>query len=461
MRYSAEKEKKNEMPLPKNGERHYTVLMNTFELPKEFLARMQVQLGAEYPAFLASYEDEPKRGLRVNTLKAGVEAFRSAAPFSLAETGILAEGFLLKEDVPAIGKHPFHLAGLFYLQEPSAMATAAAAGIRPGMRVLDLCAAPGGKSGAAAAHLAGEGFLLSNEIVPNRARILASTLERLGAVNAAVTSASPKEIAAAFGAYFDVVIVDAPCSGEGMFRKDEGARREWSLEHVASCAQRQDAILASAAETVCGGGALVYSTCTFSEEENEGAVERFLAAHGDFSLEYMHRLYPHTAPGEGHFVARLRRGGNRFRPQEPLPLKPCRDPGYASFIKDTFRTPPKGDAYLLPDGRVVILRDALPKGLQSLRVLSSGVIAGEMKKGRFEPSHSMFLAAHGGEYAKTLRFSPDDPLLSRFLAGEAVPCAETLRGYCAVTVEGYPIGFGKAVEGLMKNHIPKGLRVMG
>ncbi len=433
--------------------------MNTFELPKDFLQRMQAQLGADYPAFLASYNEEPRRGLRINTLKTAADAFLAAGLFPLAPTGILEEGFLLTEDVPSIGKHPFHLAGLFYLQEPSAMATAAAAGIRPGMRVLDLCAAPGGKSGAAAAHLGGEGFLLSNEIVPNRAKILASTLERLGAANAAVTSASPKEIAAAFPEWFDVVIVDAPCSGEGMFRKDEAARREWSLEHVAACAQRQDNILASAAKTVRGGGAIVYSTCTFSPEENEGAVERFLAAHDDFTLEHMHRLYPHSSPGEGHFVARLRKGGTKFRAQEALPLRPCKDAAYASFMKDTFSIPPKGDAFLLPDGRAVILRNALPKGLAGLRVLSSGVIAGELKKNRFEPAHSLFLAAHGGTYAKTADFSHDDPTLYRFLAGEAVPCSENMRGYCAVTVQNHPIGFGKAVDGILKNHIPKGLRV--
>ncbi|MBE5784761.1 MAG: SAM-dependent methyltransferase [Clostridiales bacterium] len=433
--------------------------MNTFELPKEFLQRMQALLGAEYPAFLASYEEEPKRGLRINTLKTAVDDLLAAGLFSLAPTGILEEGFLLREDVPSIGKHPFHLAGLFYLQEPSAMATAAAAGIRPGMRVLDLCAAPGGKSGAAAAHLSREGFLLANEIVPNRAKILASTLERLGAANTAVTCASPKEIAAIFPDWFDVVIVDAPCSGEGMFRKDEAARREWSPEHVSSCAARQDAILASAAKTVRGGGAVVYSTCTFSSEENEGTVERFLASHSEFTLEHMGRLYPHTSSGEGHFVARLRRGGEAFRPQESFPMKPCSDAAFSAFLKETFIVSPKGKAYLLPDGRVILLRDALPKGLENLRVLSSGVIAGELKKGRFEPAHSLFLAAHGGTYTKTVDYTHDDPLLIRFLAGETVPCSENMRGYCAVTVQNHPVGFGKAVEGILKNHIPKALRV--
>lgn len=222
-------------------------------------------------------------------------------PFPLAETGILPEGLLLAEETPGIGNHPYHLAGLFYLQEPSAMAAIAAAEVRPGMRVLDLCAAPGGKSGGIAARLSGEGFLLANEIVPNRARTLASTLERLGVANAAVTCAKPEAIAEAFPDYFDVTLVDAPCSGEGMFRKDAGAVAEWSPAHVTACAARQSAILETAAKTVRGGGVLIYSTCTFSAEENENVVERFLAAHpGVFAGTHAAAL-PAFFPGRGAF----------------------------------------------------------------------------------------------------------------------------------------------------------------
>lgn len=434
--------------------------MERKNLPTEFLQRMQAQLGEEYPQFLASYAMPPKRGLRVNTLKISPEEFLRISPFSLAETGILPEGFLLNEDVPGIGNHPYHLAGLFYLQEPSAMAAVAAAGVQPGMRVLDLCAAPGGKSGGAAARLAGEGFLLANEIVPNRARTLAATLERLGVPNAAVTCAKPEAVAEAFPAWFDVTLVDAPCSGEGMFRKDAGAVEEWSPAHVTACAARQSAILATAAKTVRGGGALVYSTCTFSREENEGVVERFLAAHPEFTLEHMQRLYPHTSPGEGHFVARLRRAGDEFRPQEPLPLKPCPDIEYHTAIADLFFLPPHGCAYALPDGRITILRAPLPRGLGALWTLSAGVPSGEMKKGRFLPAHSLFLAAHGGVYRQTLDLPLSDARLARFLAGEAVECPESWRRYCPVAAGGFNVGFGKAVDGMLKNHLPKGLRVV-
>ena len=447
-------------PLPKHGGRRYTVLMEKKNLPTEFLRRMEAQLGVEYPAFLKSYGLPPKRGLRVNTLKTGVEEFRRISPFPLAETGILPEGLLLAEETPGIGNHPYHLAGLFYLQEPSAMAAIAEAEVRPGMRVLDLCAAPGGKSGGIAARLSGEGFLLANEIVPNRARTLASTLERLGVANAAVTCAKPEAIAEAFPDYFDVTLVDAPCSGEGMFRKDAGAVAEWSPAHVTACAARQSAILETAAKTVHGGGVLIYSTCTFSAEENENVVERFLAAHPGFSLEHMQRLYPHSSPGEGHFVARLRRTGDGFCPQEALPLKPCRDVAYHSAIADLFIQPPEGCAYNLPDGRIAILRAPLPHGLSALWTLAAGVQAGEIRKGRFLPAHSLFLAAHGGVYRKTLDLPLTDACLPRFLAGEAVPCLEDWRGYIPVCAGGFPIGFGKAVEGTLKNHVPKGLRVV-
>ena len=438
--------------------------MEQIHLPDEFLKRMQAQLGPQYPAFLATYALAPKRGMRVNLLKCSVAGFRALSPAPIAESGILEEGFVLSEnglgDEKGLGNQPYHLAGLFYLQEPSAMAAIAQAQVHPGMRVLDLCAAPGGKSGGMAARLAGEGFLLANEIVPNRAKTLAATLERLGVPNAAVSCAKPEAVAEAFPSYFDVTLVDAPCSGEGMFRKDARAALEWSPAHVTACAARQSAILECAAKTVRGGGALVYSTCTFSTEENEGVVERFLAGHPEFALEQMERLYPHTSPGEGHFVARLRRQDETFRPQETLPLKPCAETAYYDGIAELFLQPPQGCAYSLPDGRIMIVRGSLPRGLGKLWVLHVGTFAGEVKKGRFQPAHSLFLAAHGGTYRKKLELPLEDARLSRFLAGEAVACPEDWRGFVPVCAERFPIGFGKAVDGMMKNHLPKGLRVV-
>ena len=311
-------------PLPKHGGRRYTVLMEKKNLPTEFLRRMEAQLGVEYPAFLKSYGLPPKRGLRVNTLKTGVEEFRRISPFPLAETGILPEGLLLAEETPGIGNHPYHLAGLFYLQEPSAMAAIAAAEVRPGMRVLDLCAAPGGKSGGIAARLSGEGFLLANEIVPNRARTLASTLERLGVANAAVTCAKPEAIAEAFPDYFDVTLVDAPCSGEGMFRKDPVAVQEWSASNVGLCSERQKEILHNIWDALRPGRILIYSTCTYNTDENEliadyiqnrlGATPLPVKTYPEWGIHKeltgtvpCYRFMPHVTKGEGLFMTVFRK----------------------------------------------------------------------------------------------------------------------------------------------------------
>lgn len=428
------------------------------QLPQDFIARMEKQLGLEAPAFFACYEQPPKRGLRANVLRLTPEEFAALSPFALAQAGILPEGFLLEGDATAIGSHPYHLAGLFYLQEPSAMVPIAALNIRPGMRVLDLCAAPGGKSGGIAAHLAGRGLLVANELAPGRAKTLRYNLERLGVTNAAVTCARPDVLCEALHGFFDAVLVDAPCSGEGMFRKDTNAIAEWSPAHVLSCAQRQKAILESAAKAVAGGGALVYSTCTFSPEENEGVVEAFCASHPAFSLLSMHRLYPHTFPGEGHFVARLQRmavpAGEKTNPRR-LALPPCKEPAYRDFCAEALHASPPGEAVLLPDGRVLALAEALPKGLERARLLTAGIYAGDMVNGRFRPSHALAMAS-GVAWRRTLPLEGE--ALNAYLRGQVV-AAPGLRGWCRAAVDGYPLGLGKAVEGVFKNHLPKGLRL--
>ncbi len=427
------------------------------QLPQIFTMRMEKQLGPEAPAFFACYEQPPRRGLRVNGLRLTPQAFETLSPFALAPSGILPEGFLLAEDAPAIGSHPYHLAGLFYLQEPSAMAPIAALSIRPGMRVLDLCAAPGGKSGGIAALLAGRGLLVANELAPGRAKTLRYNLERLGVTNAAVTCSRPDALCEALAGFFDAVLVDAPCSGEGMFRKDPNAIAEWSPAHVLSCAQRQKAILESAAIAVAEGGLLVYSTCTFSPEENEGVVEAFCTSHKDFSLLSMQRLYPHTCRGEGHFVARLQRAGapavEKAKPQR-LTLPPCKEAAYRNFCAEALAAPPPGEAVLLRDGRVLALAEALPKGLERARLLSAGVYAGDMVNGRFRPSHALAMAT-GVEWRQTLPL--EEEALSAYLRGQVIPAAG-LQGWCRAGVDGYPLGLGKAVEGMLKNHLPKGLR---
>ncbi len=430
------------------------------ELPQKFTDRMAGLLGNELADFLDSYEQPPVRGIRANLLKTSPSELKGLLSCELEPSKTLEEGFVLRGEAEGLGSDPYHIAGLFYIQEPSAMAPIAAAEIQPGMRVLDLCAAPGGKSGGIAARLGGSGLLVANEIVPNRAKTLCFTLERLGVTNAAVTCAHPEAIAEALPGYFDRVIVDAPCSGEGMFRKDENAIAEWSEEHVISCAARQRAILCSAYKALRPGGKLIYSTCTFSREENEDNVEWLTREFPDMEAELMERLYPHRCAGEGHFAARLKKTGEGEEPQRGMKLFPCREKGYSSFLESTFILPPAGEPYILKDGRVLLIGNELPEGLSKLRVLSAGVHAGDMIKGRLEPSHSLFMAAHGGKYRGCISLMPNDAALAAFLRGNTIDASNELSGYLPVCVNGFPVGFGKAVGGTVKNHIPKGLRIM-
>lgn len=433
------------------------------KLPGEFLSIMQAELGADYDAFLQSYDMPAVKGLRVNTLKASIEEVKKLCPAELEPVPFCDEGFSIKGEWQNPGSTPMHIAGLIYMQEPSAMLTVSIAEIEPGMNVLDMCAAPGGKSSAAAARLMGRGMLVSNEIVPSRANILLSTIERMGAANAVVSCCRPDELAKALPEYFDRVIVDAPCSGEGMFRKDARAIEEWSLEHVASCAKRQRLILESSAECVAYGGMLIYSTCTFSKEENEDNIEAFLAAHSDFELVKAIRLYPHKFNGEGHFAASLRRkantGANGAKKQAAARLEPCRIAAYQDFINDTFSLPPNGTAYLLKDQRVHLMPFELPESMTKLRLLSAGVSAGELQKGRFVPAHMLVMAEHGGEYKRTVELNEDEAMLKAYMRGEESACDEAYKGYCRVSYNGHSIGWGKAVSGRLKNHLPKGLRI--
>ncbi|MBR4636058.1 MAG: hypothetical protein IKO51_06800 [Clostridia bacterium] len=448
------------------------------DLPAGFTERMKTVLGEEFDAFIAQYDLPPVRGLRVNTLRLSKERFLELSPWKVGRSETLDEGLVLLEEAEHIGTHPYHIAGLFYMQEPSAMSVIAEAGIEPGMKVLDLCAAPGGKSGGAAARLRGKGLLVSNEIVPSRAKQLARNLERLGVTNAVVTSAHPDAVANALPGYFDRVIVDAPCSGEGMFRKDPQAIAEWSLEHVASCAVRQRAIMESAARCVAPGGKLIYSTCTFSQEENEGVIEGFLSDHPDFSPEMTRRLYPHTCTGEGHFAARLVRSGSLDRSA----AVGRKDERNAAKKSSALRLPDKSlerpvreflsasveNASALPlcvyGQKLVYCPFEYPDELASLPIVSFGVEVGEFTKGRLRPSHAFFMAAHGLGYRKCFDFAPDDPLLLSFLGGNTLPVsesdAEEFSGcFCPVTVSGFAVGFGKVSDGQLKNHLPRGLTV--
>lgn len=447
-------------------------------LPAGFAEKFERLPDFDAQGFLRSFEGPALRGLRVNTLKCAPEEFARRAEaegFGLSPVPFAPEGFFVRG--ACSGRHPWHHAGVFYLQEPSAMSAVTALDVRPGQRVLDLCAAPGGKSTQAAAKLAGEGLLFCNEVVRARTAALLSNLERCGVQGAVALSETPERLCARLPGYFHRVLVDAPCSGEGMFRRDEAAAREWTPAGSLACARRQGGILEAAAGAVAPGGILVYSTCTFSPEENEGVVAAFLRAHPEFhpeaipaafgrparpdwagapeELALARRVFPEDG-GEGHFVARLRRAG-----EEPASV-PGRAgssaeaaPLFRAFWEENF----SGDAPGIPEergGRVFLLPDGLPD-LRGLAVLRAGVPAGEARNGRFVPGHALFLAA-GDAARNRLDLPLSDARLAAFLHGEQVEAPGCAKGWACVCAEGFPVGFGKVSDGVLKNHYPKGLR---
>ncbi len=433
------------------------------QLPEEFLTRMKSRLGDDYERFLSSYSSPPWRGVRVNTLKIAPEAFRSMSPWPLEPSGLLDEGYILPEYAEHVGLHPYHIAGLYYVQEPSAMSVIEACDIRPGQKVLDLCAAPGGKSGGIAARLDGSGILISNEVVYSRAKLLYDNIVRLGIGNCIVASSHPDSFAAVLPGYFDRVLVDAPCSGEGMFRKNADAVAEWSPEHVLACASRQKAILSSASACVAPGGKLIYSTCTFSADENEGVIDDFLKCNPLFSLIGMNRLYPHNCKGEGHFVACLERVDEETKVKRAAPFA-CKLPKQAASIVDllfddifTFR--PEGKLHLVEDGRVMLMPFEAPQEIEKLRLISAGVVVGTLKKNRMQPEHALFMYSNASRFRRKISFKADSIELSIYLSGNTVEIDSSLKGFCAVCVDEYPIGYGKAVDGILKNHLPKKLMI--
>ena len=444
------------------------------DLPKKFLEKIKSFPDGVGEAYLRLFPERPFSGYRVNTLKASADLVTGAlggqaVPFC-------ENGFYLEDGRPGLGNHPLHHAGAFYIQEPSAMSAVTMFSPRPGERVLDLCAAPGGKSTQIGAALRGEGVLLSNEFVASRARVLLSNIERMGVPNAVVTSLHPDTLCEAAAGLFDKVLVDAPCSGEGMFRKEPAAIQNWSEENVRTCALRQGKILDSAARAVRPGGRLCYSTCTFSPEEDEGVVAAFLERHPDFHLidsgetfglpgfpafgggredmRLCRRIFP-AQGGEGHFAALLQRDGEGeaaggcLLPSDPPPAV------FADFWADCFCDP-------LPPVRVEGDRVFIPAPLPlppGIRMLRHGLLVGELAKNRFEPAHALFMC---GRYKprRVLSLHAKEESARRFLHGEQIEAAGLSAGFAGVQIDGVPCGFGKVVDGLLKNRYPKGLRLL-
>ncbi len=450
-------------------------------LPEAFTKRMQEMLAEEYPAFLQSYEETKKQSLRVNPLKGEKDAFLQNCPFSLSDVAWEENGYYYEgQDRP--GKHPYHEAGVYYIQEASAMVPVTFLEAKPGEKILDLCAAPGGKSTQIAAAMQGNGLLVCNEIQPARAKILSENIERMGIRNALVVNHSPDELARFFQGYFDRILVDAPCSGEGMFRKNDDAMLQWSSENVQMCAERQDEVLFYAAQMLAPGGRLVYSTCTFAPEENEGTISRFLNQHPEFSIipvekkagmadgngawvanpaediDRTIRLWPHKIKGEGHYVAVLQKEGilpahqSFYGCEKGISEKECKE--YTEFKKEYIKAELQGS--LLKFGEQLYLVPRKLPTLKGLKVLRPGLHLGTLKKNRFEPSHSLALALRKEDVIQSENISLDNGMAEKYLSGETF--ASQKKGWCLITVEGYSIGWGKGAAGTMKNHYPKGLR---
>lgn len=457
-------------------------------LPIEFEKKMKAFLGNEWDDFLYSYDNNRFQALRFNTLKvqSQEERMRILKTLKISSEKKVSwanEAYYFDENVRP-GKHPYHEMGLYYIQEPSAMSAAALLAPKPGMRVLDLCAAPGGKSTQLATYLGDSGLLVSNEINTQRSRILSQNIERMGIKNAIVTNEDSFVLASHFPGFFNAIQVDAPCSGEGMFRKLPEAIEQWSMENVAICAERQKEILDNAAVMLKPGGVIVYSTCTFSKEENEDVIEYFLERHPDFTLEEMERFWPHKVDGEGHFVAKLVRRGcvdtdlkadrktkknknSKNRKNETKPALTKENMKLLSeFLDETIS---EDMAAWIKNSRLVMFGEQLYRlpdmevDIKGLKVQRAGLHIGEFKKQRFEPSHSLALALKLSEAKNVVKLTWDDPQTTGFFNGQSVmlsdeQTAECKKGWALVCVDGYPAGWGKVNGAQVKNHYPKGLR---
>lgn len=455
-------------------------------LPKDFTDRTRTMLGSEYDEFIDAFENSPiYTGIRVNTLRP--DAHKAiAAEFGALERVPWCENGFYADKSKISGNHPYHMAGLFYFQEPSAMCAAEGLPINEGDFVLDLCAAPGGKSTQAGAKLNNTGLLVANEIVKSRADILSENIERMGLTTAIVTNESPDTLVQKYPGFFDKIIVDAPCSGEGMFRKEPQAVTEWSVEHTISCGVRQKNILDSAVKMLKTGGMLVYSTCTFAPEENE-KIAAYLIDKGmeicempalsmlsegrtewsgtDYDMSETRRIFPHKQKGEGHFAALFKKiavdegvvnkkkKNNKNNKRTDTSMLDYSVSQYRKFEKDTLKT--------TLDGEFVLFGDNLylkPAGIDidKIRVVRCGLHLGIVKKNRFEPSHALALALKNNEVS-SINLTLDDEDLYKYLHGEVFPCDKN--GWCVVCVNGYTLGWGKASGGVLKNHYPKGLRL--
>ncbi len=454
-------------------------------LPITFVENMREILGEEGLAeYLESFEKPKFTGLRVNTSKISVEDFLRISPFRLRRVPWTRNGFYYtEEDAPT--RHPYYYAGLYYIQEPSAMAPAAVLPVEKGERVLDLCAAPGGKATELGAKLNHTGFLIANDASASRTKALLKNLEVFGIPNLLVTSEMGDRLDRYFHEYFDKILIDAPCSGEGMFRKQAHMIPAWEKQGPEVFARMQREILRQAAELLKPGGLMLYSTCTFSKLENEGSIDGFLNEHPEFSLEEIPwsegfcpgmpglvgsrfplercvRLFPHKIDGEGHFLALLKKAGERTPNPPETKGKPAKLPAeLEAFLKDV-SMPMDLSRIAVKDTKVFLMPEGVGR-CPGLRFLRSGLYLGELLKKRFEPSQAFAMALKKDEYASAIDLPVSDERVIRYLKGETVEIenGESTRpeGWQLFCVDGYPLGWGKLIRGTLRNKYFSGWRM--
>lgn len=470
--------------------------MNTSALPEKFENRMKELLGEEFPLFLQGFEEERHGGIRFNSLKLEKEKWEAVAPFVMEGVPWIPNGYYYQlMDQPA--KHPYYFAGLYYIQEPSAMTPAAVLPVEPGDRVLDICAAPGGKSTELAAKLKGKGVLVANDISSSRAKALLKNLELFGVKNAVVLSEAPGKLTNRFYHYFDKILVDAPCSGEGMFRKSPAIMKNWEQYGVEYYHKLQLEILDAVIPMLKPGGLLLYSTCTFSPEEDEGSLQYILEHYNDMhvipagftyegfsparpdwipngreEIKNAVRLWPHKLKGEGHFVALLQKDeaggaetfayktGNNVYDIKIQTLPPPKLTKEAEEFFGHLDLPLPRERLLVREDRVCLIPEDIPD-LQGLRVMRSGLLLGEMKKNRFEPSQALACALRAEEYDTVYRLDVSEEDVLRYLKCETITArADLPDGFVLVCAGDYPIGWAKAQSGVLKNKYLPSWRLM-
>lgn len=429
-------------------------------IPKEFLSRMNKILGEEFDDFKSALEQPIQKSIYVNQNKISVDDFKKISDFSLEQIPYEKAGFYV--DNEKRGRHPLHHAGAFYMQEPSAMFTVNSIDFKGDETVLDMCAAPGGKSIQIANRIP-NGVLISNEFVKSRSEILFSNIERMGLKNVIITNETPEKLSNAYGDTFDVVLVDAPCSGEGMFRRGEEVSEQWYPEINEMCAQRQLEILSCADKTLKQNGILIYSTCTYSVLENENVVRKFMSSH-DYELVNISenfprgiemkeavRLYPHKIKGEGQFVAVLRKKCENYNSSYSS-LKLTNSKITNDFLKTFLSTNFEAVEYMKYSYRAP-RRDLIKK---NVNYTSIGVRLGSVVGTRFEPHHNLF-SAFGGDFKLKLKMDFKDDKVKKYLRGETFD-VDLQDGFGAVLVNNCAIGGFKISKGKFKNYYPKGLR---